>query len=138
MMGEARKHVRCVSVMGKPRRCEGEQGALFSRLMLQCPLNQFREIAAAFRENRRSLRLIRSPIIDNEDVEKQTEGSPSDEHNGEIDEEQGSHYDAGESPLDKLIIKEVKKYRILWETQVKEYKDHSKEKECMERDMGNL
>ena len=113
MMGETRKHIRCVSMMGKSRSYEGEQGVLFSRFMLQCPLNQFREIAAAFRENRRSSRLIRSPIIDNEDVEKQTEGSPSDEHNGEIDEEQGSHYDAGESPLDKLTIKEVRKYRIL-------------------------
>ena len=113
MMGETRKHIRCVSMMGKTRSYEGEQGVLFSRFMLQCPLNQFREIAAAFRENRRSSRLIRSPIIDNDDVEKQTEGSPSDEHNGEIDEEQGSHYDAGESPLDKLTIKEVRKYRIL-------------------------
>ena len=49
--------------------------------MLQCPLNQFSEIAAAVRENRKSLQLIRPPNINNKDVEKQTEGSPSDKHN---------------------------------------------------------
>ena len=59
--------------------------------MMQSPLDQFREIISALRENRRNLQPIHSPGISNEAAEQQTVSSPSDEGNGEIDEEQGSH-----------------------------------------------
>ena len=59
--------------------------------MMQSPLDQFREIISALRKNRRNLQPIHSPGISNEDAEQQTVSSPSDEVNGEIDEEQGSH-----------------------------------------------
>ena len=59
--------------------------------MMQSPLNQFREIISALRENRRNLQPIHSPGISYEDAEQQAVGSPSDEGNGEIDEEQDSH-----------------------------------------------
>lgn len=78
---------------------------------MQIPLNQLSEIAAAFKEDRRSLQTIHSPSISNEDVEQKAEDSLSDDCNGEEDEEQSSHYDAG-----KLITEEVKKCRILWGT----------------------
>ena len=59
--------------------------------MMQSPLNQFRKIASALRENRRNLQPVHSPGINNEDFEQQTEDCPSDQRNGEIDEELGSH-----------------------------------------------
>ena len=59
--------------------------------MMQSPLNQFRETISALRENRRNLQPIHSPGISNEDAEQQTVDSPSDEGNGDVDEEQGSH-----------------------------------------------
>ena len=33
MMGQARRHIRCVSMLGKAYRREGAQGAHFSRLV---------------------------------------------------------------------------------------------------------
>ena len=77
---------------------------------MQSPLNQFSEIAAAFKENRESLQPIYSPSISNEDAEKQTEGSPSGEPNSETDEEQSSNYDPDENLMDELIIEEIKKH----------------------------
>ena len=59
--------------------------------MMQSPLNQFREIISALRENRGNFQPIHSPGISNEDAEQQTVDSPSDEGNGDVDEEQGSH-----------------------------------------------
>ena len=59
--------------------------------MMQSPLNRFREIISALRENRKNLQRIHSPGISNEDSEQQTVDSPSDEGNGDVDEEQGSH-----------------------------------------------
>ena len=59
--------------------------------MMQSPLSQFRKIISALRENRRNLQPIHSPGISNEDAEQQTVDSPSNEGNGKIDEEQGSH-----------------------------------------------
>ena len=59
---------------------------------MQSPLNQFSEIAAAFKEKRESL-----------------EGSSSGEPNSETDKEQSSHYDADENLMDELIIEEIKK-----------------------------
>ena len=78
---------------------------------MQSPLNQFSEIAAAFKEKRESLQPIYSPSISNEDAEQQTEGSSSGEPNSETDEEQSSHYDADENLMDELIIEEIKKHR---------------------------
>ena len=77
---------------------------------MQSPLNQFSEIATAFKENRESLQPIYSPSISNEDAEQQTEGSPSGEPNSETDEEQSSNYDADENLMDELIIEEIKKH----------------------------
>ena len=76
---------------------------------MQSPLDQFREIISALRENRRNLQPIHSPGISNEDAEQQTVSSPSDEGNGEIDEEQGSHQDAIENSLEELQIEEINK-----------------------------
>ena len=59
--------------------------------MMQSPLNRFREIISALRENRKNLQRIHSPGISNEDAEQQTVDSPSDEGNGDVDEKQGSH-----------------------------------------------
>ena len=59
--------------------------------MMQSPLNRFREIISALREHRRNLQMIHSPGISNEDAEQQTVDRPSDEGNGDVDEEQGSH-----------------------------------------------
>ena len=78
---------------------------------MQSPLNQFSEIAAAFKEKRESLQPIYSPSISNEDAEQQTEGSSSGEPNSETDEEQSSHFDADENLMDELIIEEIKKHR---------------------------
>ena len=77
---------------------------------MQSPLNQFSEIATAFKENRESLQPIYSPSISNEDAEQQTEGSPSGEPNSETDEEQSSNYDADENLMDELVIEEIKKH----------------------------
>ena len=46
-----------------------KQSNFNTNFMMQSPLNQFREIASAFRENRRNLQPIHSPGIINEDVE---------------------------------------------------------------------
>ena len=56
-------------------------------MTVQTRLNRFSEIAAAFKENRRTLLRIQSPSINNEDVENQTEDTPSDEHNSEVDQQ---------------------------------------------------
>ena len=76
---------------------------------MQSPLNRFREIISALRENRKNLQPIHSPGISNEDAEQQTVDSPSDEGNGDVDEEKGSHQDAIENSPEELKIGEVNK-----------------------------
>ena len=70
--------------------------------------------------------LLAVGLISNKNVEQQTEYSSSDKPNGEIDEEKSTHYDAGENPMDELIIEEIKKHRISCDTQAKGNKNLSK------------
>ena len=47
--------------------------------------------------------MVHCPSISNKDIEQQIEDSRSNERNGEIDEEQWSHYAASKNSLNELI-----------------------------------
>ena len=58
-------------------------------------------------EYRWGLQMVHCPSISNKDIEQQIEDSRSNERNGEIDEEQWSHYAASKNSLNELIREKV-------------------------------